>query len=51
MMRKLITLDFVIPTVMSIVVAVVLAIGCVYLANIYLDTIEPAARYSTVGRH
>jgi hypothetical protein len=51
MTRKVITLDFVIPTVLSIAIAVVLSIGCVYLTNIYLGPIEQAeAHYSTAGR-
>lgn len=52
MTRKVITLDFVIPTVLSIAIAVVLSIGGVYLTNIYLGPIEQAeAHYSTVDRH
>lgn len=52
MTRKVITLDFVIPTVLSIAIAVVLSIGGVYLTNIYLGPIEQAeAHYSTAGRH
>jgi hypothetical protein len=51
MTRKVITLEFVIPTVLSIAVAIVLSIGAVYLTNIYLGPIDQAeANYSTVGK-
>jgi hypothetical protein len=51
MTRKVITLEFVIPTVLSIAVAVVLSIGAVYLTNIYLGPIEQAeANYSAADR-
>jgi hypothetical protein len=50
MTRKVITLEFVIPTVLSIVVAIVLSIGAVYLINIYLGPIDQVeADYSAVG--
>jgi hypothetical protein len=50
MIRKVITLEFVIPTVLSIAIAIVLSIGAVYLTNIYLGPIEQAeANYSIVG--
>jgi hypothetical protein len=42
MTRKVITLEFVVPTVLAIALAVVLSIGAVYLANIYLGPIEQA---------
>jgi hypothetical protein len=52
MTRKVITLEFVVPTVLSIVIAVVLTIGAVYLTNIYLGPIEQVeADYSAVGRN
>jgi hypothetical protein len=50
MTRKVITLEFVIPTVLSIAIAIVLSIGAVYLTNIYLGPIFQAeANYSVVG--
>jgi hypothetical protein len=50
MTRKVMTLEFVIPTLLSIVVAIVLSIGAVYLTNIYLGPIDQAeANYSVVG--
>jgi hypothetical protein len=52
MTSKVITLEFVIPTVLSIAVAVVLSIGAVYLTNIYLGPIEQAeANYSAARRN
>jgi hypothetical protein len=50
MTRKVITREFVIPTVLSIAIAIVLSIGTVYLTNIYLGPIDQAeANYSVVG--
>ena len=50
MTRKVITLEFVIPTVLSIVIAIILTIGAVYLTNIYLGPIdEVEANYSGLG--
>ena len=52
MIRKLIALEFVVPTLLSIAIAVVLSIGAVYLTNIYLGPIEQAeAQYPAAGRH
>jgi hypothetical protein len=52
MTRKVITQEFVIPTVLSIAITVVLSIGAVYLTNIYLGPIEQAeAHYSAAGRN
>jgi hypothetical protein len=49
--RKVITLEFVVPTVLAIAIAVVLSIGAVYLTNNYLGPIEEAeAHYSVDGR-
>jgi hypothetical protein len=41
MTRKM-TREFIVPTVLSIVIAVVLSIGAVYLTNIYLGPIDQA---------
>jgi hypothetical protein len=50
MTRKAITLEFLVPTVLSIAIAVVLSIGAVYLTNNYLGPIEEAeANYSVDG--
>jgi hypothetical protein len=46
-MTRKVTLEFVIPTVLSIAIAIVLSIGAVYLTNIYLGPIDQAeASYS-----
>ena len=42
MTRKVITLEFVIPTVLSIAIAIVLSIGAVYLTDFYLGPIDQA---------
>jgi hypothetical protein len=50
MTRKVITLEFVIPTVLAIAITTVLSIGAVYLTNIYLGPIDHVdANYSAVG--
>jgi hypothetical protein len=50
MTRKVITLEFVVPTVLAIAIATVLSIGAVYLTNIYLGPIDRVeANYSAVG--
>jgi hypothetical protein len=42
MTRKLITLEFVVPTVLAVSIAIGLSIGAVYLANRYLgDAADP----------
>jgi hypothetical protein len=52
MTRKVITLEFVIPAVLSIAITVILSIGAVYLTNIYLGPIDQAeAHYFADGRH
>jgi hypothetical protein len=52
MTRKVFTQEFAIPTVLSIAITVVLSIGAVYLANIYLGPIEqPEAHYRAAGRN
>jgi hypothetical protein len=52
MTRKVITLEFVIPTLLSIAITVVLSIGAVYLTNIYLGPIEQGEAHHFVdGRH
>ena len=50
MTRKVITREFVVPTMLSIAIAIVLSIGAVYLTNIFLGPIDHAeANYSAVG--
>jgi hypothetical protein len=50
--RKVITLEFVVPTALAIVLAIMLSIGAVYLTEMYLGPIEQAeAHYSAAGRN
>ncbi len=52
MTRKVITLEFVVPTVLAIALAIVFSVGAVYLANLYLGPIEQAeAHRYTTGNH
>jgi hypothetical protein len=52
MTRKVITLEFVVPTVFAVALAIMLSIGAVYLTEMYLGPIEQAeANYSVVGNH
>ena len=51
MTRKVITLEFVVPTVLAIALATVLSIGAVYLTEMYLGPIEQAeAHYSAAAQ-
>ena len=49
MTRKVITLEFVVPTVLAIALVIVLSIGAVYLTDRYLGPIEQAEAYYAVG--
>jgi hypothetical protein len=52
MTRKVITLEFVVPTALAIALAVLLSIGAVYLTNMYLGPIEQAeAHHSFTGHY
>ena len=51
MTRKVITLEFVIPTVLSIVITVILSIGATYLTSIYLGPIGQVEAQFVDGRH
>ena len=52
MTRKVITLEFVVPTALAIALAIMLSIGAVYLSEIYLGPIEQAeAHHSAAVRH
>jgi hypothetical protein len=52
MTRKVITLEFVVPTVLAIALAIMLSIGAVYLSDIYLGPIEQAtAHHFAIGSH
>jgi hypothetical protein len=50
MTHKVITLEFVVPTVLAIVLAIVLSIGAVYLIDIYLPVDQAEAHYPIAGR-
>jgi hypothetical protein len=50
MTHKGITLEFVVPTLLAIVLAIVLSIGAVHLVDNYLGPIDQAeAHYSSAG--
>ena len=50
MTRKGITLEFVVPTLLAIALAIVLSIGTVHLVDSYLGPIDQAeAHYSGAG--
>jgi hypothetical protein len=52
MTRKVITMEFVVPTVLAIALAIVFSIGAVYVANLLLGPVEQAeARHYTIGYH
>ena len=51
MIRKVSNVEFVVPTVLAVALAVVLSIGAIYLAEISLGPIEPVeALQSVAGR-
>jgi hypothetical protein len=49
MTRKVITLEFVVPTVLAIALGIVLSIGAVYLTDKYLVPINQAEAHSSVA--
>ena len=52
MTRKGITLEFVIPTLLALALAIVLSVVAVYLTEQYLGPIDQAeANYSAAGSH
>jgi hypothetical protein len=40
MTNKVITIEFVVPTVLAIALVIVLSIGAVYLTNRFLDSVD-----------
>ena len=40
MTHKMITLEFIVPTVLAIVLGIVLSIGAVYLTNRYFESVD-----------
>jgi hypothetical protein len=52
MTRKMINLEFVVPTALAIALAVMLSIGAVYLTEMYLGRIDQAeAHHFVAGRN
>jgi hypothetical protein len=52
MTRKGITLEFVVPTLLALALAIVLSVVAVYLTEQYLGPIDQAeANYSAAGSH
>jgi hypothetical protein len=49
MTRKVITLEFVVPTALAIALAIMLSIGAVYLSEIYLGPIEQAEAHHSAA--
>jgi hypothetical protein len=49
MTNKVITLEFVIPTVLAIVLGIVLSIGAVHLTNYYLGPVDQPEAGRTVA--
>jgi hypothetical protein len=50
MIRKVRNVEFVVPTVLAVALAIVLSIGAVYLAEIFLGPIEPVEAHQSAGR-
>jgi hypothetical protein len=50
MTNKVITIEFVIPTLLAIVLGIVLSMGAVYLTSYYLDPVDqPEAAYRSIA--
>jgi hypothetical protein len=49
MIHKVITLEFVVPTVLAIALGTVLSIGAVYLTDKYLGPIDQAETHHSVA--
>ena len=49
MTRKMITVEFVVPTVLAIALGIVLSIGAVYLKNKYLPINQAEANHSAAS--
>ena len=49
MIRKVRNVEFVVPTVFAVALAIVLSIGAVYLAEIFLGPIEPVEAHQSVA--
>jgi hypothetical protein len=52
MTRKVITVEFVVPTALAVALAIALSVAAVYLTEMYLGPIEQAeANYFIIGNH
>jgi hypothetical protein len=52
MTRKVITMEFVVPTVIALALVILLSVGAVYLTDRYLGPAEqPESGFSAAGRH
>jgi hypothetical protein len=49
MIRKIITLEFVVPTVLAVALAIVLSIGAIYLTEIFRGPIEQIEAHQPRG--
>ena len=49
MTHKMITLEFIVPTVLAIVLGIALSIGAVHLMNHYFDSIDQPEAYRSVA--
>jgi hypothetical protein len=49
MTNKVITVEFIVPTVLAIVLGIVLSIGTVYLTNRYLDSFDQPEAYRSIA--
>jgi hypothetical protein len=50
MIRKVRNVEFVVPTVLAVALAIVLSIGAIYLTEIFLGPIEPVGAHQSAGR-
>ncbi len=48
MTRKVITVEFVVPTALAIALGIMLSVGAVYLTDRYLGPVEQAEAYRAV---
>ena len=49
MIRKVRNVEFVVPTVFAVALAIVLSIGAIYLTEIFLGPIEPVEAHQSVA--
>ncbi|WP_146686654.1 hypothetical protein [Bradyrhizobium canariense] len=49
MTRKVITFEFIVPTVLAVVLGIVLSVGAVYLTNHYLGSVDQPEAYRSTA--